>query len=253
MTTATMCRGNARLHAALLDANLTQEQLADRLGVDPKTVSRWVAEPGRTPYARHAHAAAKVLHADAFYLWPSLEARAHVRSTAGDEMLACYTSRAAVPLPLWRDMLSAAESTIDIAVSCGLTLADTIPDLARVLTERASAGVRVRLALPDPASAASPVEAARMALAEDAFAELRQVPGVRVLAHAGVVNDVFRADDELLVVVPVDGCGPVASPVLHLRRLGQASLSGLYLTGLQHVFATAAPWRTSRTTVGVAR
>jgi transcriptional regulator with XRE-family HTH domain len=65
-------RGNPHLHAAIIEAGLTYEELADRLGVDPKTVERWVNAPGRRPYARHAQAVARVLGVDTWELWPAL-------------------------------------------------------------------------------------------------------------------------------------------------------------------------------------
>lgn len=63
--------GNPYLRAALLEAGFTYEGLASRLFVDPKTVERWVTEPGRRPYARHAHAVAQILGCDVWDLWPA--------------------------------------------------------------------------------------------------------------------------------------------------------------------------------------
>ncbi|UNO40478.1 helix-turn-helix transcriptional regulator [Streptomyces sp. MST-110588] len=64
--------GNPYLRAALIEAGLTYEELADRLHIAPKTVERWVNEPGRRPYARHAHAVAQTLGCDVWNLWPAL-------------------------------------------------------------------------------------------------------------------------------------------------------------------------------------
>ncbi|WP_043265596.1 helix-turn-helix transcriptional regulator [Streptomyces sp. CT34] len=66
-------RGNARLHAAMVEAGLSYPELANRLGVDPKTVERWVNEPGRRPYARHCQAVARVLGTTVWDLWPALD------------------------------------------------------------------------------------------------------------------------------------------------------------------------------------
>ncbi|MFD6887368.1 helix-turn-helix domain-containing protein [Streptomyces sp. NPDC059957] len=65
-------RGNARLYDAVIASGLTYEEIADRLAVDPKTVERWVNEPGRRPYARHAHAVARVLGTTPWELWPAM-------------------------------------------------------------------------------------------------------------------------------------------------------------------------------------
>ncbi|TSB24019.1 helix-turn-helix domain-containing protein [Streptomyces benahoarensis] len=239
---------NVRLRSALFDADLTHEELAARLGVDPKSVERWV-NTGRTPYPRHAHAAAKVLRADAFYLWPQLGERTGAKAAPRDEVVACYASRGAVPMRLWREVLAGAEDSIDISVGCGLFLLDAVADLVPLLAERAAAGVRVWIALPDAVGFTSPAQAARAVLAQEEFSALLAESGVRLATHDGVTNDVVRGDDDLLVTTQVDGCTAAASPVLHLRRLGTAPLSGLYLTGLEHVFGTAAPMRMPRQTV----
>ncbi|MET9413469.1 helix-turn-helix transcriptional regulator [Streptomyces klenkii] len=63
--------GNTHLHAAITEAGLTYGELADRLGVDPKTVERWVNDPSRRPYARHAQAVARILGTDMWDLWPA--------------------------------------------------------------------------------------------------------------------------------------------------------------------------------------
>ncbi|MFC7550618.1 Scr1 family TA system antitoxin-like transcriptional regulator [Plantactinospora sp. GCM10030261] len=62
---------NAVLRAALADAGQTAESLAERVGVDPKTVARWVT-PGRIPHARHRFAAAEALGRDVEDLWPDV-------------------------------------------------------------------------------------------------------------------------------------------------------------------------------------
>ncbi|MET8969897.1 helix-turn-helix domain-containing protein [Streptomyces hydrogenans] len=63
---------NMLLAAAIVEAGLSYAELADQLGVDPKTVERWVNEPGRRPYARHAHAVARALGTTVWDLWPAL-------------------------------------------------------------------------------------------------------------------------------------------------------------------------------------
>lgn len=63
---------NERLYAALLKSGMSYEALAEQVGVDCKTVERWVTNPQRTPYPRLAHKAAVTLGIDADYLWPSL-------------------------------------------------------------------------------------------------------------------------------------------------------------------------------------
>ncbi|MDT0268315.1 helix-turn-helix transcriptional regulator [Streptomyces sp. DSM 44915] len=220
---------------------MSYADLGERIGVDAKTVERWVSR-GTTPYPRHTHAAARALGADREYLWPDR----NYRQTTGncDEVLALYPNHGAVPAGLWGDLIASADNLLDIAVSCGLSLLEVVPDLVELVTKRAQVGVRVRIALPEPDAASSPVAAARAALAEESLAPLHQVRGVRLCGHDGLTNEVIRADETALVMPPVDGCTRLSSPVMHLRRLdGASTLVGVYLTGMEHVFATAAPKR----------
>jgi len=227
---------NERLRGAMIDANITIESLAGRLGVDPKSVERWI-RLGRTPHARNAHAAAKLLHADPYHLWPGLERRHQAVPVPRDEIVTCYPTRGAVPVELWRTTLAGAVGVIDLAVANVLFLADAVWDLPTLLADKAAEGVRVRLA--------TPAEGTARATLDDVFPSLAGVPGVRMVTHRGLRADVFRADDDLLITTPVDGLTPALAPVMHLRRLGSAPLTGGYLTALDHIFATAEPYRTA--------
>ncbi|MFI9610857.1 helix-turn-helix domain-containing protein [Streptomyces sp. NPDC052023] len=234
MNSATIT-GNERLRAAMVAANVTIEGLADHLGIDPKSVDRWL-NTDRTPHARNAEAAAKYLRADAYHLWPRLGERHRSAPSAQDEVVACYPMRSTVPYGLWRSTLAGATTVIDLAVSHLLFLAEAVWDLPTLLADKASVGVRVRLVTPeDPAGPVTGLG--------DVFPSLLTVPGLRLSTHPGLRADVMRADDELLVTTPIDGLTPALAPVLHLRRLGPAPMVGGYLATLDHLFATATPTR----------
>ncbi|MFG1916611.1 Scr1 family TA system antitoxin-like transcriptional regulator [Micromonospora sp. NPDC048898] len=65
---------NDALRVALSDTGHTAESLAETVGVDPKTVGRWLAE-GRIPHPRHRLAAAEALHKDVADIWPDTSRR----------------------------------------------------------------------------------------------------------------------------------------------------------------------------------
>ncbi|NES15731.1 MULTISPECIES: helix-turn-helix transcriptional regulator [Micromonospora] len=65
---------NDALRVALSDTGHTTESLAERVGVDPKTVGRWLSE-GRIPHARHRVSAAEVLGRDVSDIWPDTSRR----------------------------------------------------------------------------------------------------------------------------------------------------------------------------------
>jgi hypothetical protein len=75
-------RLNEPLRRALLHARLREVDVATRLGVDPKTVRRWLA--GRVPYARNRAELADLVGSDEADLWPdsggSLAVRRRPRS-----------------------------------------------------------------------------------------------------------------------------------------------------------------------------
>ena len=59
---------NEPLRRALLRARLREDDIAARLGVDPKTVRRWLN--GRVPYPHNRVAIAELVGADEADLWP---------------------------------------------------------------------------------------------------------------------------------------------------------------------------------------
>jgi transcriptional regulator with XRE-family HTH domain len=83
------------LRRALLRARLSEDDVAARLAVDPKTVRRWME--GRVPFLRYRWALAGMLGLDETDLWPEVSA---ARSRP-EEVRAIYPHRDAVPVDVW--------------------------------------------------------------------------------------------------------------------------------------------------------
>ncbi len=226
--------GNERLRGALVAANITVDALAGHVGIDVKSAERWLSL-GRTPHARHAHAAAALLHADPYHLWPALGERHRSVVSPQAEVVASYATRSTVPMDLWRTVIAGVSTTLDLAVANLAFLAHVVGDLPTLIAEKAEAGVRVRIVIPETLSG-------RASQIADALLALADRPGVQLSTHPGLVADVLRADDDLLVSTPVDGMIPTLAPVLHLRRLGMAPLTGCYLASLDHLVMSAEPY-----------
>jgi hypothetical protein len=113
---------NERLRAALLESGLTPYTLGDELGVDHKTVERWIA--GRTPYRRHRYVVAIRLGKDEVYLWPDALTRDQVTAASESEVLAIYPHRSDVPRDAWARLFESAEQEIGVLVYAGLFLAE---------------------------------------------------------------------------------------------------------------------------------
>ena len=237
---------NETLRRALLRARLSEEDVAARLEVDPKTVRRWLE--GRVPYLRHRWELAGVLGLDEADLWPQLRG---ARSRP-DEVRAIYPHRDAVPGDVWQRLFGAAKSEVGILACSGLFLAED-PGILGALADRGRAGVRVRICVRDPgvcdvaegAAGRCIGEAQTTARVRDAIARyrpLRKMGPVEIRLHRDVLyNSIYRADDELLVGQHAYGIPAARVPVLHLHRAGGGSIVTAYLESFERIWASARP------------
>src|SRR4051794_29248697 len=102
---------NERLHAGLTRAGLTSDAVAQRTGVDPKTVQRWLS--ARVPHPRHRLAIAELLEDDEEFLWPGAR-RPDSSVNAGSELVAAYAYRSELDLRRWWEFFVRAEHQIDL-------------------------------------------------------------------------------------------------------------------------------------------
>jgi transcriptional regulator with XRE-family HTH domain len=231
---------NETLCRALLQARLTEEDVATRLQVDPKTVRRWLE--GRVPYLRHRWAIAAMLGVDETDLWPQLR----TTRTRPDEVVAIYPHRDTVPRDVWLRVLGSAEHEIGILDDAGLPIAGDRPILA-ALAERAGSGVSMRICLHAPVvaqgvarpeSSAAPTDSVRDALA--IYAPLREKGEVEIRLHQGIVySSIYHADDQLLVSQHAYGAPVGSTPVLQLRRAEDGDMVAEYLGAFEHTWAAA--------------
>ena len=190
---------NETLRRALLRARLSEDDVAARLQVDPKTVRRWLE--GRVPYPRHRWVLTSLLDADEADLWPEVRAAIAARSRPA-EIKAIYPSRHAVPREAWLSLFGSAERKIGVLACSGLFLARQ-PGVLDVLADRARNGVRVRICLRDPdgpvAAERGVGEGARTAAtagireALAVFGQLRESSGVEIRLHRAVLyNSIYQ-------------------------------------------------------------
>jgi transcriptional regulator with XRE-family HTH domain len=240
---------NERLRAALLQHGVSTSALASELGVDHKTVERWIG--GRTPYRRHRFAIATQLGVDEVYLWPDALSRDQVAMASEGEIVAVYPHRSDVPRDAWERLFADADSEIGILVYAGLFLAED-PSAQRTLIEKAKAGVRVRVLLGDPASpqvaargtdeGVDDAMAAKIRNALVLYRPLRKTEGVEVRYHQTVLyNSIYRADDHLLVNTHIYGVTAAYAPVWHLKKIPGGEIAGIYLESFERVWDTGTP------------
>lgn len=236
---------NDVLCRALADARLREIDVAAALGVDPKTVQRWIA--GRVPHPRHRWAVADLLKANELELWSDLKAA----PPTCPEVRAVYPYRSAVPRSEWLRLFGNAEREIDILAYAALFLAEDAK-IVQLLGERARVGVSVRLLLADPNSpkiadrgaeeGIGSAVASRVRNATALFQPLLNAQGVQVRQHETVLyNSIFRADDEMLINPQVHGIAAAYAPVLHVRRVRPDDVFTTYADSFTRVWAGSAP------------
>ena len=239
---------NERLRALLLENGETPAKLAEALQVDNKTVERWVTR-GRVPYRRHRHAVAAHFGVDEVYIWPDALDRDQVAAMSESEIVAVYPHRSEVPRDVWGHLFSQAEEEIGILVYSGLFLAED-SGLQRIFKDKAKAGVHIRILLGDPESQAvvergedeglGDAMAAKIRNVLALYRPLRDVDGVEFRFHRTVLyNSIYRADDQLLVNMHIQGLPASHNPVWHLRKLAGGELAGLYMESFERVWETA--------------
>jgi transcriptional regulator with XRE-family HTH domain len=240
---------NERLRATLLERGLTPAALGDELGVDPKTVERWIS--GRTPYRKHRFAVAALLGVDERYLWPGALSKEQVAAASDSEVLAIYPHRSDVPREAWERLFKAAEREIGVLVYSGLFLAED-PVLQKVLAERARAGVRVRILLGDPDSphvaergADEGVDGMMAAKIHNVLVLSRALRGIESTEfrfHRTILyNSIYRGDDHLLVNTHIYGVPAAGAPVWHLRKVAGGEIASTYLESFERVWDSAVP------------
>jgi hypothetical protein len=240
---------NERLRAALLERGLTPVALGQEVGVDHKTVERWIA--GRIPYRKHRYMVAARLGMDEVYLWPDALSRDQVAVASESEVLAVYPHRSDVPRDAWGRLFETAESEIGILVYSGLFLAEDAV-VQKTLADKARSGVRVRILLGDPESS-QVQERGRDEGVDDAMAaKIRNVlvlykpllaaEGAEFRFHRTILyNSIYRGDDQLLVNTHVYGVPAFRAPVWHLRKVAGGEITALYLESFEKTWDTAVP------------
>lgn len=242
---------NERLRDAMLRDGLTPETLAGKLAVSAKTAERWVTL-GRIPYPRHRHAVAAMLRERESYLWPEAITPEHAARVSESECVKVYPRRAAVPLDLWGRLTEQAANEIGILVFSGLFLPEQVPQLVRLLKQKASEGVRVRILLGDPDSEAVRNRGAEEGIGEAMASKIRNVlafyrplqgvEGVNIKFHGTTLyNSIYRFDNEMLVNTHAYGFPAAHSPVLHLRRLSSGELFDTYADSFDRVWSSGEP------------
>lgn len=218
---------NKMLNRAMADVGMTTQDLAEKVGSDPRTVERWRADSTRTPQPRLRAAAADILGMDETMLWPNA-ARNAIKTGPDREVVAVYPTRFSIPTDVYRRMFTAARTEIALCATSYYGLFNRLPDLSDILRDRAEAGCRVRVIVGDPTSPV--IQRANdirhqhepMSWADTIGYTLTRLEPLRDVVEVRQTDmawgrSVYRLDGDAMVCLYV--AGPETTfPYLHLRR-----------------------------------
>ena len=238
---------NERLRDAILRKGMTPAVVAERIGVDPKTVERWIVQD-RTPYPKHRYTIAAMVEEGESYLWPKALSTERSVAIAQSELVTIYPRRSTVPSDLWQRLLDRATMQIGLLAYGGLFLQELIPDLTRTLIAKAEAGAKVEVLLGDPDSVQVNERGRDEGIGDSMPGKIRNtlafyepMRGHRtaaVLYHDTVLyNSIYRFDDEMLVNTHLFGHPAAHAPILYLRRLAGGDLFDTYVASYERVRA----------------
>lgn len=240
---------NERLRATLLDSDYDERSLADELGLDAKSVQRWITR-NITPRRNAAHRAAKLLGVSAPWLWPDLEADRDSASQA--EIVTLYPHRSEVPRHLWLDLLTCSCRRVWLYANASLFLPEDNPESIDIIRQKSEDGVDVRLLMADPDSPECTKRGveerlfdaipARVRMALTYYAPLAGVAGVEFrLQQETLYNSIFVYDEDMLINQHVYGMYGYMAPVLHLRRMEGGDFFDMYIRSFERVWEVASP------------
>ncbi|MEU8599437.1 XRE family transcriptional regulator [Streptomyces parvulus] len=241
---------NESLRRAMAQARFTESQLAERCGVDTKTVARWITQTGRVPHARHRWAVAEALGEDESVLWPAATKKL-VKTGPDREVVEVFPYRSACPASLWRSLITKAERELTFAGYTNYFLWLEQARFGTALRRKASAGCRVRFLVGDPDSdltrAREQEEDVALALSTRirvTLAELEKLKGQDVDAryssgHAYL--SVFRFDDDMIVTPLLTHSVGHDAPTLHLRRHQDDGMFDRFAAHVEELWTRGSP------------
>jgi transcriptional regulator with XRE-family HTH domain len=237
---------NEPLRQALVRAGLREDDVAAQLGVDPKTVRRWLS--GRVPYPNSRAVLASLVDADEADLWPGAGGPLTSR-VRPEELTAVYPHRWAIPRDVWKRFFESAEHDIAVLAYSALFLAEDAGMLA-IIADKARSGARVRLALGDPDSVNVALRGQEEGIGEAMPAKIRNAltlyratlneENIEIRLHDTVLyNSLYRTDDQLMVNQHTYGLPAAQSPVFTYRATENADMLTPYLTSFESVWSDA--------------
>lgn len=240
---------NAALRTALAAAQLTETDVAAHVGVDPKTVRRWLS--GTRPYPRHRWAIAELLEIDEEALWPEKSRHGRTNTPASEHVQRIYAHRWQVPREVWCGLFRSAEQEIGILAYSALFLADD-PGIVELLAASARNGVRVQILIGSPDSPTvtqrgeeegiGDALAARARNALTLFHPLKSIDRVEIRTHSTILyNSAYLTETKILANQHIYGLPAAKSPVVEIDRKLSPEMAETYARSFESIWQDARP------------
>lgn len=244
------------LRSAMADAGLSTRQLAVRIGVTPKTVERWLANPDRVPHARNRDDACRALGVDEEMIWPQV-VKDKIKTGHDRELVHSYPYRSACPSTVWGELIGKATDDLYFAGYTNYFVWLDQPNFVETLRRKLEAGCRVRFLLGDPDGVVTRQREAiegtaltvstRIRITLQSLKSLGALEGLeaRFSAPEDATNhvslSVFRFDEQELVTPHLARLVGHDSPLLHLRRVEKGGLFDRFAEHAEELWTRGVP------------
>jgi hypothetical protein len=248
---------NDRLVQRLHTKRLSRPRFATLVGVNVKTVRRWLADTDYKVREDNARRAARVLDCTPHDLWPdqflpSTASALAATSPSGPFTATLYASRTQLPAAAWKQHFADATTGIDILVFAATFLFDTLDGFLDTLLDAATRGVQVRFLVGDPDSATMTIRGDEEAIGEAVIARCRttvelltphaHTPGLHIRTHRSTLyTSIYRVDDAMIVNFHIYGSPGRNNPVLVLSRHHEPRLWATLEQSFTRVWDNATP------------
>ena len=240
----------------MLRAQLDPAALAAAVGVDVKTVNRWLT--GRIPHQRTRLAVADALGETEADLWPQARPDHAPGAEATAEVVGAYAHRADIPHHLWTSPARRRHQTdrparLRLPVRAGTaarhhaTASPTRPPTAPASGSRSptptartspNATPWNRSAAPCPAASATPSTSSNPSTT---------CPACEIGLHTvHLYNSVFRFDHQMIVTPHLYRARGYQHPALHLRELSPHGIFASYADQFEQIWQTTTPYPSRR-------
>jgi hypothetical protein len=192
------------LRQALDSADLQPGDLSGLIGVDTRTVRRWLS--GQAPYPRHRAKIARALGLTEEALWPELPPTTQplVR-----DVITGYPSAESIGVPAPETLIQGDRDRIELLDQTLLRYLRP-EGLTELLIQQAVRGTQVRIMVAEPGYHLAP-------LLEQPRIELRVV-------DFGEHQTIHRYDDQMLVTLPLAGKLDEPPALIHVQRRAEGGL-----------------------------